>query len=98
MNSDVFKKYDYGPDLNLNYYNQTTPPIYNLSNVNIPVSLFVGNEDKLGDITDARRLNGELTGVPYKFYREYQKGHGTFIWGKDMGYLSDVEEEVRRFI
>jgi hypothetical protein len=52
----------------------------------------------LGDLIDAKKLYNELTGAPYKFYKEYKKGHGTFIWGKDMSYLQEVEEELNRFI
>lgn len=94
----TFKKFDYGTaELNMKYYNSTTPPKYDLSKVDVPVSLFVGTEDKLGDPIDARRLRDELINTPYKFYKEYTKGHVTFVWGKDMSYLAEVEQEVLKY-
>ena len=94
----TFRKYDFGtPELNMKNYNSTTPPHYDLSKVDVPVSLFVGTEDKLGDYIDNRRLRDELVNVPYKFYKEYSKGHITFVWGRDMSYLADVETEVLRY-
>jgi gastric triacylglycerol lipase len=95
---DTFRKFDYGsPEANMKHYNSTTPPKYDISKVDVPVSLFVGTEDKLGDVTDARRLKDELINTPYKFYKEYVKGHVTFVWGKDMSYLAEVEQEMLRY-
>jgi len=40
------KKYDYGSETeNMKYYNSLTPPFYNISNIETPVHLFVGNTD-----------------------------------------------------
>lgn len=95
---DTFRKFDFGnADLNIQHYGTPNPPSYNLSNVDVPVSLFVGTEDKLGDFNDNRRLKEELVNVPYKFYKEYPKGHVTFVWGKDMSYLDEINTEVFKF-
>jgi len=95
---NTFRKFDFGtPELNMQHYNRTTPPDYDLSNVDVPVSLFVGTQDRLGDCADNRRLKDELVNAPYKFYNEYTKGHVTFVWGRDMSYLGEVETEVLKY-
>ena len=96
--NDKFTKFDYGTaELNMQHYNSTSPPSWDLSKVDVPVSLFVGTEDKLGDVIDNRRLRDELTGVPSKFYKEYPNGHVTFVWGKDMSYLQEMELQLRQY-
>lgn len=41
-------------------YGTKEPPVYNLSNINFPTHLFVGNYDRLADLTDAKRLFNEI--------------------------------------
>ena len=75
-------------------YNSPTPPNYDLSKIDVPVSLMVGTSDELADVTDTRRLHSELTGSPSVFYKEYDMGHLTFVWGRPdvmEPYLLDVE-------
>lgn len=43
--SGVFQNYDYGRGKNLERYGSTRPPAYNLSEVRVPVALFVGKND-----------------------------------------------------
>jgi dienelactone hydrolase len=54
--------YDFGEDGNVAHYGQPTPPAYNLNNIKMPVSLFVGGADALADPADAQILKTELTG------------------------------------
>ncbi len=56
LNKGEFRMYDYGQTENLLVYGQTVPPLYNLSKITIPVHMYVGNYDKLGDVDDAQRL------------------------------------------
>jgi hypothetical protein len=51
-----FAKFDWGPEINMKKYNQTTPPIYNVSNIDVPVHLFVGRYDRLATVKDATKL------------------------------------------
>jgi len=62
------------------------------SKIDIPVSLFVGKEDKLSTPEDAREIrnnfwkNGNL-----HFYKEYDNmGHATFFLTKTKEYINDV--------
>nr|XP_045622184.1 lipase lipl-3-like isoform X3 [Procambarus clarkii] len=44
-----FQHYDFGKTENMRRYNQTTPPLYDLSRVNVPVVLMWGKNDLLAD-------------------------------------------------
>ena len=37
-----FAKYDFGATINMQKYGTKDPPIYNLTNIDVPVHLFVG--------------------------------------------------------
>jgi len=56
-----FKMYDFGTDGNMEHYGQASPPLYDLSNIELPVHLFVGGADALADPADAQILKTELT-------------------------------------
>ncbi|KAG8260641.1 hypothetical protein J6590_092470 [Homalodisca vitripennis] len=47
IKSNHFQQYDYGAERNIILYNSTTPPLYNLSKVSVPVSLHYGDNDLL---------------------------------------------------
>ena len=40
-------KYDYGEKLNIKYYGQKIPPIYEFESIFVPVFLYYGEGDKL---------------------------------------------------
>ncbi|XP_055678049.1 lipase 3-like [Lutzomyia longipalpis] len=82
MNSKRFCQYDYGKKKNLQMYGDTRPPSYNLTNVKVPVTLYVGANDLLISIKDVETLGANLSGleeiivVPNKNF-----GHMDFCWG-----------------
>jgi hypothetical protein len=65
---------------------------------NIPVAMFVGNEDDLGDTTDARWARDEINseGTALQFYTEISAGHATFMVGKDMSYVDTLLDLVAK--
>lgn len=65
------------------HYNQSTPPKFNLTNIRVPIRLFAGTSDLLADVTDVNQLWSELNPKYKEFYKIYNAGHCTFIWGKD---------------
>ena len=86
-----FQYYDYGKDLNEEYYNQDTPPEIPLDNISdFPVGLFVGKTDELATVEDNEWLrdildaNGSLGA-----YNLYGFGHISFYLAKDMSYFTD---------
>lgn len=56
IKSDKFCKFDYGQAKNLQIYGTKTPPNYNLTKITEPIHLFVGEYDRLADLTDTKRL------------------------------------------
>ncbi|KAL1497781.1 hypothetical protein ABEB36_008679 [Hypothenemus hampei] len=88
-----FQMYDFGPAGNLQKYNQSTPPEYDLSEISVPVHLFVGSEDLIGDSKDADILQeklclgkSHLSAVKHTF----PYAHNDFFLGKDLKPFQDV--------
>jgi hypothetical protein len=58
-----------------------------VSQIGVPLGLFVGSVDVLGDVTDERWLlaNVQSTVVHYKEYEDFD--HATFAIAKDMSFF-----------
>ncbi|XP_072399740.1 lipase 3-like isoform X2 [Diabrotica undecimpunctata] len=63
--SGNFQKYDYGPKVNKEKYNISSPPLYNIQNIKYPVALFSGKTDKLVTPEDVKLLAKILPNVAY---------------------------------
>jgi len=50
ISSGRFALYDYGSTANPGHYRQLMPPEVDLSKIKVPVAMFAGKEDDLGDI------------------------------------------------
>uniref|UniRef100_A0A2S2P304 Lipase 3 n=1 Tax=Schizaphis graminum TaxID=13262 RepID=A0A2S2P304_SCHGA len=57
---DVFGRYDYGPLINLERYNSTEPPAYDLTSIRVPITLMYGKNDLVADVRDVMRLKSQL--------------------------------------
>ena len=80
VESNKFQKYDFGsPEENRKHYNQTTPPLYDLSTLMVPVSLFWGGEDWLADKEDVLQLIEKLHHVENSDYVP-SYDHLGFMW------------------
>jgi pimeloyl-ACP methyl ester carboxylesterase len=65
--------------------------LINLENIRVPVRLFAGKADMLADVTDVNHMWSDLKPEVKTFYRIYDAGHMTFIWGKDTSaWMNDV--------
>lgn len=60
VSSGLFRKFDYGHDQNIKIYGTPEPPEYNITNIDVPVHLFVGKYDKLATIPDVKQLYKQL--------------------------------------
>lgn len=91
LDAESLQKYDYGRLKNIKEYGQETPPKYDLTAVRAKLALFAGTADRLADVADVTWL---LTQLPQesvvfsKIYRDF--GHGTFIWGDNFNWFSDL--------
>lgn len=45
-----FRMFDYGIRGNLEHYNSINPPEYDTSQISVPIHLFVGTNDIIGDL------------------------------------------------
>lgn len=92
LNHGTFQAYDYGSTRENNaHYGQPYPPIYNLSNIRIPMHLFAGTSDLLADITDVNFLWDSLNSEVKSFLKVYNAGHCTFMWGIDVApWMNDL--------
>lgn len=73
-----FQMYDYGSK-NIEKYNQTTAPLYNLTKVNVPVALYWADKDWLADPTDVNFLRKYLPNVIDDYECE-DWNHLDFLW------------------
>ncbi|KAB7501575.1 hypothetical protein Anas_06883, partial [Armadillidium nasatum] len=80
--SDVFQKYDWGPEENLRRWGQTTPPALNLQGPMPPIGFFHGANDFLANPEDVERVAGEIQNLQLNFLVEYKRwNHIDFCWG-----------------
>ncbi|XP_028138404.2 lipase 3-like [Diabrotica virgifera virgifera] len=63
--SGNFQNYDYGPKINKQKYNTSSPPLYDLKNIKYPTALFFGKTDQLVSPEDTRLLAKQLPNVVY---------------------------------
>ncbi|XP_068957743.1 lipase member J-like [Petaurus breviceps papuanus] len=77
----IFQGYDWGsPNQNLAHYNQTIPPVYNVSTMEVPTALWSGLRDLLADPKDVSVL---IPQIPKMIYHKILPvfDHLAFIWG-----------------
>lgn len=96
MNAKKFQHFDYGKKQNRKVYGTDSPTEIPLANMNgvIPVALLVGKNDELGDVADCKWIE-ETIPDSITLHKVYNYGHLTFMIGKDMVYLHDVDDVLR---
>lgn len=92
QNETVFPMYDYGIQGNIDNYGQPVAPVFDLSNIDIPVHLMVGQYDELATLVDATLLKDNLVGSPNVTFNTYPISHVAFVLGKDMSFMNQVFE------
>lgn len=78
--SGDFRQYDHGKELNELIYQQSTPPSYNVRNINSCVHMYYSDNDYLSAVEDVEYLATllpcvELYRIPYKDWNHYD-----FLW------------------
>ena len=84
--TDCFLRYDYGKNENLKRYGTEVPPSYNLANLDFPIAIMNGSEDKMADPKDVAWLVPQLKNVI--FSHEYYLGHMSFAIAKTMDWFT----------
>lgn len=82
-------RFDYGEKMNRRIYNQTSPPLIDLKNIDIKIHYICGYEDTLADPTDVEFLVGNLTNAVV-WHKYYHAGHCTYMWGKETPWTADI--------
>ncbi|KAG5331807.1 LIP1 Lipase, partial [Acromyrmex charruanus] len=85
INTGRFRQYDYGNvDKNLQIYNSTTPPDYQLEKITAPIALFSSDDDWLATTKDVDLLATKLNSLMFHYKTPINTtcNHYDFIWGK----------------
>nr|KAF6425134.1 lipase family member J [Molossus molossus] len=84
FNSSYLKAFDWGsPVLNLVHFNQTTAPLYNVTNMNVSTATWNGANDLLADPEDVNILLSEIRNhIYHKTISHYS--HIDFLFGLDV--------------
>ncbi|XP_054839235.1 lipase member N-like [Eublepharis macularius] len=78
-----FKAYDYGfQGKNMQKYNQTTPPVYKIEDIKIPIALWTGGQDLFTNSEDVALLSSQISNLVYENHIP-EWNHLDFIWGLD---------------
>lgn len=92
-----FQYFDYGTKGNMEKYGQEQPPAIDPSTISgINIAMIVGKYDLLGDVDDNRWLRDQL-GSNVVYYKEYEQGHASFYFAKDMSYLDDIVNLINTY-
>ena len=74
------------------YYGEDVPPVLSmaaLSELDIPMSLFVGSHDILATVEDDRVIRDLLRPASMHHYEELEADHLSLLLGKDMTFWTD---------
>ena len=94
------QKFDYGHVGNMANYGQSSPPLYDYSQIEGPIALFSGNADRLADVKDVQWLESVLPEKSVVFNKQLNGfGHATFIWGnaQSMEYFQEVIQLINQY-
>ncbi|TKC46036.1 hypothetical protein EI555_013893 [Monodon monoceros] len=81
--SDEFRAYDWGSEAeNMHHYNQSRPPLYDLTAMKVPTAIWVGGSDVLVTPQDVTRVLPQIRNLHY-FHLLPDWNHFDFIWGLD---------------
>ncbi|XP_048802752.1 lipase member M-like [Lagopus muta] len=80
--TDRFQAYDYGSRINMQKYNQPTPPAYEIEKISTPIAVWSGGQDKFADPKDITKLLSRINNLYYHENFPFW-GHLDFVWGLD---------------
>ena len=92
-----FESFDYGAAKNRFIYGTDSPKIYNLTNITIPVALYVGEYDTLSTPESVVWLTQQLRNETLVKYELYPLGHVGFFVAKNMSYMEDANKLIQLY-
>ena len=94
-----FMAYDNGPSVNLQLYGSDRPADYDFSQImKIPISMYVGDYDILGDPKDNLWLKAQLEAAGVlEEYHQYPIGHLTFFLAKNRALSQHIYDTLEFF-
>lgn len=63
VQSGGFHRFDFGPEGNIQKYGSVLPPVYNLSNIEVPIVIFYSENESFSDVKDVEILSNKLPTV-----------------------------------
>lgn len=86
----------YGEVENIKRYGQKEPPKVDLTKIHsVPIAMFCGKYDKFSPVEDSEWVKSQINPAFYKMYESH--GHISFLIGKDMSYLDDVQKLLKEY-
>ncbi|XP_060096798.1 lipase member M-like [Heteronotia binoei] len=84
-----FRFFDYG-SRNIEKYNQTSPPLYRIEEITVPIAVWSGGQDWVCQPKETMELLSRITNlIHYKHFPDWN--HWDFIWGLDAAQRMYVE-------
>ncbi|XP_032738937.1 lipase member K isoform X2 [Lontra canadensis] len=82
-NSGLFQAFDWGnADQNMRHFHQLTPPLYDVTKMEVPTAVWSGGHDRVADLKDVENLLPKITRlIYYKLIPHYN--HVDFYLGQD---------------
>nr|XP_003409296.2 lipase member K [Loxodonta africana] len=83
VNSGQFQAFDWGnPKQNMMHFKQLTPPLYNVTKMEVPTAVWNGGQDRVADPKDVENLLPKISNlIYYKWIPHYN--HLDFYLGQD---------------
>jgi pimeloyl-ACP methyl ester carboxylesterase len=96
--ANKFQRYDYGEEKNKEVYGHPEPPLIDISKIrDIPIAIMVGKYDKISPPKDGEWIKSQLSSDDVKLYKVYDYGHLSFLMGKDMNYVQDIDQILKLY-
>lgn len=92
VRSGHFRQFDYGYIENLIRYKHLSPPDYDISNIQVPISIYYAQDDWLADPKDVEYLSTLLPNLVHNYLVPHAKfNHIDFLYGMDVQRLLNDE-------